>query len=594
MTIQPALAALPEANIDSASYVVGGSTGGFPNGGSIPVPTGQNSVAVTFNYRGYDDNDHIRATGSFECAWSVGSAPSTSSYSSNNCPAFSTEQTGRFSGHDGVTRTYNFKTGHVTHNFAYSTSRSYFGVRVVSDVTSSPAVWAFTMNRVSVISAYPIGGSGPLPPPAPGTSTATIALTRIIDGHNSDITRTRLSVTRDITFWYSTTNAQIVCQEFGNNPSDPTTNWNCAAPINNEYNIGVSIPGNAMNTCTIAVDSMNRYNAPLCTTVNLIPVGSTPPGTVITGAWTGPEWQEVPARSSVPINYNYINFLFQPLPDPFPQKLEIMQCNWDNSLVSSCGSPLILCLPLTAPTGCNINFDYILEHVSGIAPGSHGVFVTAKYIDSEPDPTPAQFNWCVYTCNPPGAGGLITPQMADSYRFWSGSHISINQSEGLSTEIKFIAISDPKNLTVSAGSPVTLKGGMIIVPPKDTMQKLAALTVNATKGISNNSAAMENEVLKFQKEVIDNLTSNVKISSINWSQESGPQVKLEQDLGNNSVASKSVIKFKAPAVEKDTPLSFKFKTIVNGKEYNATAYILDSPAPKNNAKTNLTETSKIP
>ena len=135
--IQYASALKPVVQITSAKS--GGSD--IPNGGTAMVPQGQTTAKLTFEFRGFDDNDRIVG---FLCSWDG------INYQRSNCSSESAESRSTFVGPDGVARAYYLKTGTASRDLApRPTTLSYtFGVKVVNDNNdiSPAATWTFKVK----------------------------------------------------------------------------------------------------------------------------------------------------------------------------------------------------------------------------------------------------------------------------------------------------------------------------------------------------------------------------------------------------------------------------------------------------------------
>jgi hypothetical protein len=126
----------PVAQITSAKS----GNSDISNGGSIKILLSENSGKIVFDYRGFDDNDHVRE---LRCSWDG------VNYLKSNCSFESTESRTTFTGPDGVARGYYVKTGAASRDLTESPNSYTFGVKVLNDNNElSPAVtWKFNIQK---------------------------------------------------------------------------------------------------------------------------------------------------------------------------------------------------------------------------------------------------------------------------------------------------------------------------------------------------------------------------------------------------------------------------------------------------------------
>ena len=111
------------------------------NGGFAKIAQGKNTVRVTFDYKGFDDNDHVLE---LRCSWDG------VNYLKSNCSNESAESRITFTGPDGVARAYYVKTGTASRDLpAPPVPKTYtFGVKVLNENgnLSPAATWSFKMR----------------------------------------------------------------------------------------------------------------------------------------------------------------------------------------------------------------------------------------------------------------------------------------------------------------------------------------------------------------------------------------------------------------------------------------------------------------
>lgn len=106
------------------------------NGSFITLPQGTTTSLLTFEFRGFDDDNHIVE---LRCSFDG------VTYLKNNCASQSAETQSVFAGPDGVQRNYYVRTGtaylQITPSLLFKTHT--FGVKVLSDNSnlSPPATW---------------------------------------------------------------------------------------------------------------------------------------------------------------------------------------------------------------------------------------------------------------------------------------------------------------------------------------------------------------------------------------------------------------------------------------------------------------------
>ena len=124
----------------------------FIQGAFVPIAQGKTSAKLTFEYRGFDDNDHVVE---LRCSWDG------INYLKSNCSSESAESQSSFQGPDGVTRLYYVKTGTASRDISPSlVPKTYtFGVRVLNDNNNlGPATtWTFKIMMGKNTNA-PLGG----------------------------------------------------------------------------------------------------------------------------------------------------------------------------------------------------------------------------------------------------------------------------------------------------------------------------------------------------------------------------------------------------------------------------------------------------
>ena len=111
------------------------------NGDVIKVEQGQTAANIYFQFKGYDEDDHIKE---FICSFN------SEDYQKDNCPTIGPEYQEDLPNGIGIPTTYNAKTGSTTHTFPVRMipSAHTFGVKVVTDTnkTSAPATFTFTLR----------------------------------------------------------------------------------------------------------------------------------------------------------------------------------------------------------------------------------------------------------------------------------------------------------------------------------------------------------------------------------------------------------------------------------------------------------------
>jgi hypothetical protein len=121
------------------------------NGGFATIAQGKTTVMVTFDYRGFDDNDHVLE---LRCSWDG------VNYQKSNCSYESAESRTTFTGPDGVSRAYYVKTGTASRDLtAPPVPKTYtFGVKVLNENgnLSPAATWTFKMRSSTT---PPVGGA---------------------------------------------------------------------------------------------------------------------------------------------------------------------------------------------------------------------------------------------------------------------------------------------------------------------------------------------------------------------------------------------------------------------------------------------------
>jgi Ca2+-binding RTX toxin-like protein len=136
------VAQITSAKADSTNLV---------NGGFATIAQGKTTVRVTFDYRGFDDNDHVLE---LRCSWDG------VNYLKSNCSTESAESRTTFTGPDGVARAYYVKTGTASRDLpAPPVPKTYtFGVKVLNENgnLSPAATWSFKMRAST---SPPVGGT---------------------------------------------------------------------------------------------------------------------------------------------------------------------------------------------------------------------------------------------------------------------------------------------------------------------------------------------------------------------------------------------------------------------------------------------------
>ena len=121
------------------------------NGAFATIAQGKTTVRVTFDYRGFDDNDHVLE---LRCSWDG------VNYQKSNCSTESAESRTTFTGPDGVARAYYVKTGTASRDLAAPpVPKTYtFGVKVLNENgnLSPAATYTFKMRASTT---PPVGGT---------------------------------------------------------------------------------------------------------------------------------------------------------------------------------------------------------------------------------------------------------------------------------------------------------------------------------------------------------------------------------------------------------------------------------------------------
>jgi hypothetical protein len=137
------IAQITSAKADSSNLI---------NGGFATISQGKNTVKVTFEYRGFDDNDHVLE---LRCSWDG------VNYLKSNCSSESSESRITFTGPDGIARAYYVKTGTASRDLAAPpVPKTYtFGVKVLNEngnLSPAAATWTFKMRAST---NPPLGGT---------------------------------------------------------------------------------------------------------------------------------------------------------------------------------------------------------------------------------------------------------------------------------------------------------------------------------------------------------------------------------------------------------------------------------------------------
>jgi hypothetical protein len=156
------------------------------NGAFATIAQGKTTVKVTFDYRGFDDNDHVLE---LRCSWDG------INYQKSNCSYESAESRTTFTGPDGVARAYYVKTGTASRDLtAPPVPKTYtFGVKVLNENgnLSPAATWSFKMRSSTT---PPVGGAeegtGGTSPQNLNKIKVTFNSITVNDDHSPDLTYT--------------------------------------------------------------------------------------------------------------------------------------------------------------------------------------------------------------------------------------------------------------------------------------------------------------------------------------------------------------------------------------------------------------------
>lgn len=152
--LQNVEAALPVSEITSKKYSRNNNE--YPFLTSI-VLYGAAKTTVHFDYRGFDDNDRVLE---LRCSWDG------INYAKSNCNSESAESQSTFTGPDGITRTYNVKTGSALRELTPSPNLYTFGVKMLNSnlQLSEPTVLKFVIHQSTSTGPSP-NNQAPPPPP---------------------------------------------------------------------------------------------------------------------------------------------------------------------------------------------------------------------------------------------------------------------------------------------------------------------------------------------------------------------------------------------------------------------------------------------
>jgi len=595
MTFQSTLAPSPPPTVTftSASYP-GGS---FLNGDRIPMTQRQTSMTVTINFQGTDTNDYMR---SLECRWSGGNMATPTSLASNNCD--------RYLMVNGRTA-----TSRVEKDVVVSPNPYVLEVRGVDTNGMTGSLYRFTFTVTQA-------------------QAPTISFTRVEDGYGVQVSSSRPTTSQElaITMQASGQGLSRLCAtgvSQGTLPAgiryDSSLFSSCRSitPSTNQIphqtlGVGVIMGTGQKWYCAVVFDRTNLPSIPACASWQVVTnSGSQPPNIEITlhSAHTGStrtghtlsDYSNV--RNGGTTTYDNIHFRFLAVPNGMSidaNRRALFDCAWDTRDWEPCGR-ITVPLAYSSPTGGIIGPITVHENLKDevaypVSDGEHTLAVKSRWADSRPGPT-AVFIWCVSRTNAciphPSTYSEIIPTSISQGNMISGTNetATLQGLKEFNKNLVFIAEAGPANLTVIEGNAVALNGSVIIVSPKEIINKVRPFNASISENIYNTSGALESEGKKYQKQFIDQpKESNVTISSVNWSQLSGPDVKLNisandaptsenaVQFNNRSVGSSTIqtcigclARFIAPSVEQNTPLSFRLTfTDDNGKQYSDTINIL--------------------
>ncbi len=521
MTIQPVLAFAPVVSITGASTPIGP----FFNGGTISIPSTQTTIRVTFQYRGMDDDNHIR---NFECSWDGGT------YSQSNCPSLSPESRMMLRGPDGIIRNYYFKDGTASRDLAATSTPHTFGVKVVNDAgtRSNPVTWTYTISHAMT--------STPVP---------SVRITRLLEGHGFVASESFPSDNGDVVVFTAAQGDGLsrLCVTFGSgpipsNPSIPTSARSSASttgchnstvnePIT-EFLISTGVNPGLKYVCVAVWNRNNIRSTPSCSSFAVVSrdmlIGAPVTQITVHKPFTGTGYEDLEDGQTT--QYRNMQFEFSANPRPGmafdPNREATFSCRWDaQGPWNPCGqihaalfpSPCIGTRPgFSCPTPVLFLVAYQgIDSVRGVSNGRHSVDVISRYGLSTIGPR-ASFTWCVVTCNAPTSDQRITEENRHT-----GSASMITEANQSSASIVPFAGLDK---VVNKNTNVVLKGSLLVIPPPN-------FPINGT--ISD----------------LKQILPPFDIKSIVWKQISGPEVKL------NSTDTLAV-QFRAPDIDADLEFNF--------------------------------------
>lgn len=174
--IQNASAGFVIAQLTSAKSDVSN----IANGALITLPQGKSSTVLTFEFRGFDDDNHVVE---LRCSFDG------INYLRTNCPSQSAESQSSFAGPDGVVRTYNVKTGTLSRQLTASIvpKTFFFGVRAFNDNNSlSPASTITFKVRLATNTPTDQGTGGTVEPQNLKKIKVAFNSITVLDDHRTD------------------------------------------------------------------------------------------------------------------------------------------------------------------------------------------------------------------------------------------------------------------------------------------------------------------------------------------------------------------------------------------------------------------------